>query len=269
MTARKPVSRWREGRLDPDWLGQAGLRFVEGWLRERLEGRDPYQPIDQRVDEDPEAFVVQLLKDVGAQHASFTAISASVLSLLDAAKKKAKPPAYFQRLLRLCQLVPLPHVQAWFDDEVRLIANGKHSRWNEGTCQSILYAATMQQAGAKESWLILLAQPAYSTLALLSLGRTFRERLEYLRPWWVSTDGTARDLELDQILRTGLRELGTGLLKVLTDARDEFPDELWVAVEGCLREQGGVMGSERSPRTSAIRNAGFKREYLLGDVDAA
>src|SRR5690242_15204113 len=98
---RDAVPQYSNGHIDPEWLGKAGLRVVGAWLRDRLAGHDPYQPIDVRVDEDPESFVAEVVRSVGVQHPASAAIAVSVLRLLDETRKPSVKPAFFPRLIRL------------------------------------------------------------------------------------------------------------------------------------------------------------------------
>jgi hypothetical protein len=180
--------QWRDGRLDPEWLGAAGQRFVAPWLRQRLQGVDPWQPIDTRADEDPEAFIVEMIREVGVQHGAAAAIAESTLTLLDEARKLApEAPSYLPRALRVCQLTRLPHVQPWFAEEVAHLAAHKRARWKAAVQRQILHGAVVQRAGSAGDWLMLLEREPYTTLALLALGETFRKRVEHLPKWWAAT----------------------------------------------------------------------------------
>jgi hypothetical protein len=265
--------RWQDGRLDPEWLANAGRRFVTAWLRDRLGGFDPYQPIDTRADEDPEELVAAIVREVGVQHDATEVIASSVLELLDEARRgDPRAPSYLVRLLRLCQLTWLPRVQSWFAAEVAYAATHKRARWKPPLQRQVLYAAMIQKAGSQADWMQLLDKKASSTLALLALGQSFAKRLQLLPRWWAVTDRKEAERELGQILRAGFREHEPSeVIAMLRSAAPGLPEDLREAIDRRLRalERPAIFANGVPPGVSklkAIRNAGYTRELVLADA---
>jgi hypothetical protein len=287
---KQVTPKWtKDGRLDPDWLGSAGLAFVRRWLADRLAGKDPYQPIDHRVGEDPDGFVVDTLREVGAGHPAFDNIARAVAQLLDEARKAmpSKPPAWLPHLLRVCQRIRLPQTSAWFSEEIRELAKdvGKYpnkgeERWGgyEGA-KEIVFAAVVQAPGGNSSaataaWERLLKEPRYTTLALHGLSRAFRDQAKRLGVWWEHCNDDERARELEQILSSAVNaDEESNVRSLLCEHGSEYPAELRRAIDAALKELGfsavfsaapthAFAAHERS-RTRAIDGAGVRRELLL------
>jgi len=266
--------RWKDGRLDPDWIGEAGLRFVRPWLQRRLEGHDPLQPIDRRVDEDPEAFVVDLLREVGARHPAAEAIGRAARDLLDEARAEAPhAPAYVRTLLRLTELVSLPLTRPWFDEEIGFLADGAARRWKEGatgvTAYDVAFAAVKQKAGSKAHWERLLARPDVATIALMALAPSFDAKLAYLGRWWGAVDDAEREREVEYLLRAALRDHGERLVRERILAhRAALPAPVRAAMDRHLAALGvaRIEAPRSGARLRAIRNAGWRANELLADA---
>lgn len=238
-----------DGTIDPECIEQAGLRWVKNWLARRLSGEDPFSPLDRRVDEDPEALVVALLRDAGLKHPASSIISRTVLYLLDRSAEKAPDvPPYFGATLRLCQQVRLPDAGAWFAQELALLAKAPaktEERWGGyETTKAIVYAAAVQSPGlpsaaSRKSWLALLNIPRYSTLALAGLCCSFQDRVDHLRLWWQKCPADQRPLELDQMIFTGLKTEGEAtVMAALAASGASFPSGLKSAVNSALQSNG-------------------------------
>jgi hypothetical protein len=275
--------RWKDGQIDPDWLGSAGLRFVRTWLHDRLSGSDPHQPIDVRTDEDPDAFVVGLLREVGAHHPAFEVIARASLDLLDQAVRAlpAVPP-YFGSLLRICQQVRLPQVSTWFAAELEALVGAsplpREERWGGyEVTKEIAYAAVVQSPGlvgtaSRAAWERLLDEPRYTTIAFLALSQTFPDQAQHLARWWAACNVDERARELEQILVSALAAEGDARVRaVLREQAMGHPVELKLAVDRTLRRLGRAEVFVSSPRTytSAIDGAGLKREIVLAAQGSA
>jgi hypothetical protein len=279
---KKETPLWKGGRIDPDALGSAGLRVVRPWLRERLSGRDPHQPIDVRTSEDPDAFVVGMLREVGPGHPAFDVIARAVLGLLDeAAGGAAVVPVYFGSLLRICQQVRLPLVSTWFAEELGKLSRGtdelKHreARWGGyETVKEIVYAAIIQspglvEAASRPAWERLLDEPRYATLAFVALSRTFPDQVRHLGKWWTACQIDERDRELEQILDSALRDEGEARARALLGQHGaSLTRELQRAIDAILRRLGSseafVTPREHThTHANAIDGAGLLRELVL------
>jgi hypothetical protein len=286
--ARTTTPRWKDGRLDPDWLGSAGLGFVRTWLLGRLAGNDPYQPLDARTGEDPDAFVVGLLREVGAHHPAFDVIARAMLQLLDEAAEAPAVPPYLGSLLRICQQVRLPQASTWFAEKLGALArdvgkqNRREERWGGyETAKEIAYAAVVQSPGlagaaSRPAWERLLEVPRYTTIAFLALSRTFPDQARHLGQWWRTCNADERDRELEQLLDSALRDEGEARVRaLLREHASSLPPELKHAVDATLRRLGGsevFVPSRTKGRnyTSAIDGAGLQRKYVLAEQrDAA
>lgn len=271
-----------DGTIDPQCIEQAGLRWVKTWLVRRLSGDDPFVPLDKRVDEDPDALVVGLLRDAGLAHPASSLISKAVLSLLDQSAKRApEVPPYFSNTLRLCQQVRIPDTSTWFTDQLAQIAKAParaEKRWGgiEGT-KEIVYAGAVQAPGlpsaaSRKAWQDLLKVPQYATLALTGLCRSFEDQVTHMKPWWRRCPTTERDLELNQMLFTGLKtESEKAVLAILKSSGGSFPADLKEAINRALRENGSrVVFSDSAEQNhsrealwGAIKGAGQKSQYVL------
>lgn len=271
-----------DGTVDPDCIEQAGLRWVKTWLARRLSGEDPFVPLDQRVDEDPDALVVGLLRDAGLAHPASSLISKAILSFLDQAAKNAPDvPPFFANTMRLCQLVRLPDTSTWFADHLARIANAParaEKRWGgiEKT-KEILYAGAVQAPGlpsaaSRKAWQALLKIPQYATLALAGLSRSFEDQVAHMKTWWRTCSAEERELELNQMVFTGLKtESEKAVLAILKSSGESFPTDLKEAINRALRENGSRVAfsdsaEEKYSREAlwgAIMGAGQKPEYVL------
>jgi len=277
----KPVFRG-DGTIDPQCIEQAGLRWVKTWLARRLSGDDPFVPLDKRVDEDPDALIVGLLRDAGLAHPSSALISKAVLSLLDQSAERAPDvPPYFGNTLRLCQQVRIPDASVWFTDQLTKIAKAparmeKHWGGIEKT-KEILYAAVVQSPGlpsaaSLKAWQTLLKVSQYTTLALAGLSRSFDDQVHHMKSWWRNCSPEERELELNQMVFTGLKTDGEKtVLAILKTSGESFTSDLKDAINRALTENGahraysdsGGDSYSREALYGAIYGAAQKPEYVL------
>lgn len=271
-----------DGTIDPECIEQAGLRWVKTWLARRLAGDDPFMPLDKRVDEDPDALIIGLLRDAGLAHPASSLISKAILSLLDQSAKSApNVPPFFSNTLRLCQQIRIPYTSTWFTDQLRQIAKDPkrtEKRWGgvEKT-KEIIYAGAVQSPGlpsaaSKKAWQALLKIPQYATLALAGLCRSFEDHVAHMKTWWRTCPAEERELELNQILFTALKtESEKAVLAILRSSGESFPADLKGAINRALRENGSRVAfsdsvEEKYSREAlwgAITGAGQKPEYVL------
>jgi len=265
---------------------QAGLRWVKQWLEARLAGSDPYFPLDTRTDEDPEAFVVAVLRDAGFQHPASELISRAVLDLLDRSRSMApRKPAYFEALIGLCQRVVLPQAGTWFTEAIEQLAQvtedferrwGGPERVREIVFAAIVQAPGLPPAASRQSWLRLMSIPRYATLALLGLGGSFEDRLKHLTDWWASCAAEERDRELNQMMFSALKTHAgqdgrDSVQDILRSGGWSYPRPLKEAINRALRENGADPAfddpSQQRPsrhcREGAIKRAGWRQEHLL------
>jgi hypothetical protein len=216
--AKQPKPRWKDGRIDAEWLAGAGVAFMAEWLEARLSGRDPYVPLDPRVDEDPEELFVALVREVGLHHAAADLVGRAALRLLDRARAAApEVPAYFGSLMRLCQRVRLPQTSAWFVEPLDALSRGaeqSEQAWGgHEVTEPFAFAAAVQAPGhvdaaSRASWERLLRQPRYATIAFMALSTTFTDRAQHLDAWWAHCDAADRARELDYMLEAAVRDEG-------------------------------------------------------------
>jgi len=274
-----------DGTIDPQCIEEAGLRWVKTWLARRLSGDDPFVPLDKRVDEDPDALVVGLLRDAGLAHPASSLVSKAILSFLDQSAKRAPDlPPFFSNTLRLCQQVRIPDTSPWFTDQLAQIAKApvraeKHWGGIERT-KEIIYAAAVQSPGlpsaaSKKVWQALLKISQYATLALAGLCRSFEDQVAHMKSWWRTCPAEERVLELNQMLFTGLKtESEKAVLGILKSSGESFPTDLKEAINHALRENGSrVVFSDsveekysREALWGAITGAGQRAEYVLAGV---
>ncbi len=266
-----------DGSLDPACLERMGERWIARWLRERLGGRDPYILIDRRTDEDPEALVVDLLRQEGPSRTCSLAVARAAIALLDEARRTAPEiPAYFPALLRLCEQVRMTPTSTWFLDELTALSQdpaAAESRWGSAEIiEEILFAARRQIPGFPESpaheiWMVLLRQPRFSTLALLGLGTSFARLVAHLPVWWRACPPDERSRELGKIVFQALTTEGEDTVRsAIATAGPAWQPELKAAVDRELRANGltGSFGRARlAAHASATRNAGWRREEHL------
>jgi hypothetical protein len=259
-----------DGTLDPGFLVDAGGRWVSDWLEARLSGRDPYFPLNRITEEDPDALIVDLVKQAGQGHPATELISRGALLLLDTARQEApKVPPYFGNALRICQQVQLPKTSGWFVEEIRALANDpdfSERFWGDPELvEEIVYAAIVQVPGlpttaSRSSWEKLLRVPRYTTLALRGLGPAFPQRLLFIQEWWKTCPLDERTRELDQMIFTALRTLGDRVLRnTLLVHQDRFNHSLAGALDKALQRNGTEPLPEYVPESayaSAIRGAG-------------
>lgn len=270
--------RRADGTLDPECLEQMGPDWLTGWMRERLSGRDPWFPLDRRSDEDPESFIVGLLRGLGLGHPLVPLLGRAALRLLEEAAAAApSPPSFLRSLLRLCQQTALPATAAWFAAELETLAARPEifaSRWPErALADEILFGALRQSPGwpgspARPAWETLLAQPETTTFALSALGTSFQEQVSHLAVWWEACPQDEREIELSQLIFAAVNAEGPDEARdVLAQARS-FPPELRHAIDRELQANGArpvfTVRARRSPRGSSLQaNPGFDRPYLL------
>jgi hypothetical protein len=271
-----------DGTIDPECIEQAGLRWVKTWLARRLSGDDPFVPLDERVDEDPEALVVGLLRAAGLAHPACSLVSKAILSFLDQSAKRAPDvPPFFSNTLRLCQQVRIPDSSPWFTEQLAQIVNAPvrvEKRWGgvERT-KEIVYAGAVQSPGlpsaaSKKAWQALLKVPQYATLALAGLCRSFEDQVAHMKSWWRTCPAEERELELNQMLFTALKtESEKAVLAILKSAGESFPPDLKEAVNRSLRENGARIAFSdsveeqysREAYWGAITDAAQKPELVL------
>ena len=273
--------RWKDGKIDPDWLGGAGLRFAREWLATRLAGVDALVPLDPRVDEDPEALFVDLLREVGAHHPAFDVVARAALQLLDQARRSPALPPYFGNLIRLCQRTRLPQTSTWFSEELSAIArdvgkrNEREGRWGgyEGA-KEILYAAAVQCPGhagsaSRPAWERLLSEPRFATIAFVALSQTFADRVAHLGKWWVACQVDEREREIEYMIGAALRTEGeTHVRDLLREHEASLPRDLKEAIDHIFRLtdlREVFVPTRRDPHMyqSAIEGAGLQRRYLI------
>ena len=286
MKQKKFKLAFREdGTIDPQCIEQAGLRWVKAWLARRLSGDDPFVPLDKRVDEDPDALVVGLLRDAGLAHPASSLVSKAILSLLDQSAKRAPDvPLFFSNTLRLCQQVRIPDTSTWFTVQLAEIAKAPvraEKYWGgvEKT-KEIISAAAVQSPGlpsdaSTKAWQALLKVSQYATLALAGLSRSFEDQVANMKSWWRTCPPEERVLELNQMLFTGLKtESEKAVLAILKSSGASFPTDLKEAINRALRENGSrvafsdSVGEDYSREAlwGAIAGAGQRAEYVLAGV---
>jgi hypothetical protein len=236
-----------DGTFDPDCLERAGVRWVTGWLKGRLSGRDPYFPIDRRGEEDPEALIVSILRDAGTAHPATDLIARALLALLDEARSGAPEiPLYLGPALQICQQVRLPQASSWFTEELKKLADdleATEARWGEDVVREILYAASLQapglpQSASHESWRVLLKIPRYTTLAWVGLGPTFAQSVTYIEDWWRVCPPEEREAEIDHLVFMGLETEGQEAVHLIRLTSTLWPDELRSAVDEAFKKCG-------------------------------
>ena len=271
-----------DGTIDPECIEQAGLRWVKTWLARRLSGDDPFLPLDKRVDEDPDALVVGLLRDAGLAHPASSLVSKAILSLLDQSAKRAPDmPPFFSNTLRLCQQVRIPDTSTWFTGQLAQIAKAPvHAEKQWGGVErtkEIIYAAAVQSPGlpsaaSKKTWQALLKIPRYTTLALAGLCRSFEDQVAHMKTWWRTCPAEERLLELNQMLFTAIKtDAEQTVLAILKSSGASFPTDLKEAINRALRESGSRIAfsdsvEEKYSREAlwgAITGAGQRAEYVL------
>jgi hypothetical protein len=270
------VALREDGSLDPACLERMGERWTAQWLRERLSGRDPYIPIDRRTDEDPEALVVDLLRQEGPSGTCSLAIARAALALLDDARRSAPQiPPYFPALLRLCEQVRMTPTSTWFLDELTALSRDPASvecRWGSAEIiEEILFAARRQTPGLPESpahdlWLGLLRQPRFATMALLGLGTSFARLVAHLPVWWRTSPPGERSRELGEIVFQALSTEGEDAVRAaLAAVGPGWQPELKAAVDREMRANGltSSLSRVKAAHASATLNAGWKREEHL------
>jgi hypothetical protein len=279
MSARREVRTPRiaaDGSLDPGALADLGDRWILSWLRDRLAGNDPYWPLDRRIDEDPDAKVVALVRSAGSLHPASRSIGRASLRLFEeVAKQPAEPPAFFASLLRVCQRVRLPDVEPWFSafvGELALHPREAEAQWGKGPTLEVLYAAIQQLRGAPgsrvhASWQRLLTSPNYTTHALIALSTSFNEEMEHLSAWWHACPPGDRRRELRQGITRAWKLEGTeSLREILTGKWSALPANLRGTINQILIELKlapiGLHSAESVCR--AIGNAGQRPELVLG-----
>jgi len=229
----------------------SGDRSIHLWLKQRLEGHDRYFPIDIRVGEDPDRLVLSILRDAGPGHPVSKSIARCLLTLLDEARTAApQVPPFFENLLRICQQEKLSTLSPWFTEEVRYIADDPskaRGRWGQGSAvEEILHAAVLQAPGLKtaatrDSWLKLLGQPRYSTIALHGLEQLLPQRLPLLNEWWEKCPEGERYKELDEMIFTGLKMHGAEELRsFLASPENNFAEDLREAINDALLQNGSM-----------------------------
>jgi hypothetical protein len=239
------VRRRQDGTLDPGSFSGLGIREVVAWLRSRMTGMDSVIPVDRRADEDPEALIVGLLRDIGAADPVSRLIASSVRQLLvEASSDPALAAPFIVPLLRLCQQVVLPIAADWFVAELASIAfdlDRYRLRWQDPkVVDDIIRAATVQAPGLPSSssrahWLALLQRPEMATAALLGLAPSFRERAMHLSEWWSRAPSTEKLKELRFLLVIGQRTEGIeGVKQILMAVGSSWPGDLKVAVNKIL-----------------------------------
>jgi len=265
-----------DGSLDPSCFERMGEEWIESWLRNHLSGSDPYFPIDTRTGEDPESFVVGLLRQAGATHPAAASIARVVLRLLDEARRLApQVPSWLSPLLRLCQQVHLDLTFSWFHEELQATARDPEAaqqRWADlQTLREILVAAVAQAPGRphsspRGSWLVLLRKPDFCSLALAGLGASFEQKLPFLADWWRSCPPERRRRELSYLIYRAVDQeepLTSFLGKALS-----FPSNLREAIDQELHAQGAqpFFAAQRRSQggAGALVNSGLRREFLLG-----
>jgi hypothetical protein len=209
----KPVFEPRlrpDGSLDPECLERMGPDWLTGWMRQRLDGRDPWLPLDRRSDEDPEALLVGLLRDLGPGHPLVPLVGRVARRLLHEAGAAApEVPPYFRSLLRLCQQITLPSTAAWFTAELKALAERPEEfayHWpDKKQAREILFAALRQSPGwpgspARPAWEVLLTRPEGTTSALLALATSVQQQALHLADWWRACPREEREIELRQLI---------------------------------------------------------------------
>jgi len=178
-------------------------------------------------------------------------IARCLLSLLDEARDAApKVPAFFGNLLRICQQEGISMLGSWFTEEVEYIADDPsraRDRWGqERTVEEILHAAILQAPGlqtaaTRDSWLRLLWQPRYSTIALYGLGRLLPDRLRHLSVWWENCLADERYRDLDEMIFMDLKIEGDEKLRsLLVFYENAFDEDLREAINDALRQNGSM-----------------------------
>jgi hypothetical protein len=240
-----------DGKLDTSSLTRAGEENIIEWLRNRFAGADPYFPLDRRSDEDPDALIVAILRQVGVGHPVSDIISGAVVKILKECQKAILdgplPPdevvfTVFRTALHFCEQLVLPLTAQWFMDEISMLAQNPHRWRSERISRDILYAA-IQQAHARlysseKSWLNLLNQPEYSTFALLGLEFLFSSKLPHLETWWHTVSDSERHAELGSLVTDGLRrgDDPTTISIALREYGQNWPYELKEALNNALAE---------------------------------
>ncbi|HEX4960691.1 MAG TPA: hypothetical protein VF173_07615 [Thermoanaerobaculia bacterium] len=267
-----------DGSLDPECLERMGPDWLAGWLRERLSGRDPWFPLDRRIDEDPEALLVGILRGVGSGHPLVPLVGHAIRRLLDDALAEAPSPSpWFRPLLRLCQQKALPLTASWFAAELDALARYPEAfagRWpDRELADGILFAAIRQSPGwpgspARPIWKVLLTRPETATFALSALGTSLHQQVSHLAAWWQACPEDERDLELGQLIFVALRTEGEDETRAVLSRTLSLPRDLQEAIDRRLRANGArpvfLARSHRKPLLSSFQaNPGFDRRYHL------
>ncbi|MFY9824723.1 MAG: hypothetical protein WAM82_25320 [Thermoanaerobaculia bacterium] len=251
-------SRRADGTLDPECLERMGPDWLTGWMRERLSGRDPWFPLDRRSDEDPESFIVGLLRGLGTGHPLVPLLGRVARRLLEEAEAAAAaPPAYLRPLLRLCQQTALPATAAWFAAELETLAAKPEtfaSRWPErALADEILFAALRQSPGwlgspARQAWETLLTRPETTTFALSALGTSLQEQVSHIAVWWEACPKEEREMELSQLIFAAVTAEGPDEARDVLAHASSFPPELRHAIDRELQANGvRPVFTEREP----------------------
>lgn len=273
------IPRFREdGSVDPSCLDDRGDAWIFHWLTSRLSGHDPYFPIDRRVEEDPDALVVSILREIGRHSPTWASIARSIrLLLYQAGHSAPEVPASFSHVLRICQQQTLGEVGGWFASELESLAenpeNGER-RWGRRLFKEILYAAVRQAPGipsaaSRGSWLVLLRDPLYTTIALRGLGPQFYQRLPFLNEWWEVCPEEERQKHLDNMIFSALKSLGDQDLRLpLNLHHDRFSTNLKMAINSALERYGTakVFRVRGGVYESSIFGAGQLRDYMTEDL---
>ncbi len=252
-----------------------GERWVLGWLRARLEGQDPYLPLDRRSDEDPEARVVGLLRSAGPLDPASRMIGrASHRLLSEASDSGQEPPPFLGPLLRLCQQVQVPDTEAWFIRFVQDLAAdpaAMETRWGKALLSELVYAA-IQQARATPStaihaaWEQLLGLRPYSTQALIALASSFEIEGGYLARWWSVCLPQERARELRHRLSRAAKLEGSQHVREILLARwPSLPSALQTAINAVLPRLGIAAVSVFDHRHGgrALLDVAWKPEIVL------
>lgn len=275
----------KDKRLDPASFSDAGDHAVEAWLKQRLSGHDPFLPLDKRLDEDPEALLVGIVRSCGCQHPGVQVIGRVVGNLLKKTPQSAqKMPGYWGPLLRLCEQVTLPYVSDYFSAELGHFSNepGKIEKHLGGEAMGRRFAfAALRQApsfdpeNSSSPWLALLKQPAYCTIALMGLGPSFAARVKHLPTWWGACPVQKRERELVYLLRNALStaEDEVSVLNILRSGGNSFSMDLKHALNRSLKANNATEAFSSpscvtTPRYNAIHNAGHRYEGAFSGAGA-
>ena len=275
-TAAFELALREDGSLDPACLERMGERWIAQWLRDRLGGRDPYIPIDQRTDEDPEALVVDLLRAGRALRHLFSGNRpCRSCPLGRRSPGRSRGPPVFSS--------PAPTLRAGAHDSDLYLVSGRltalsrnpapaECRWGSAAIiEEILFAARRQTPGLPESpahdlWLGLLRQPRFATMALLGLGLSFARLVAHLPVWWRTSPSEEKSRALGEIVFQALSAEGeTPCGRPLQQLAPAGSLKVEGAVDRELQANGltSSLSRARAAHVSATLNAGWKREEHL------